>query len=243
MTDVRKHRGPHPADEVLFATDQWVGMQTAVEELSWLLDRGYAVPSSLKLVGDRHSLQERQRTAVKRSSCSTRELRLRQSKCVPTTGATGVWIDGFNLLTTIEATLAGGVIIVGRDGCYRDMASMHGTYRRVEETRPALELIGSHLSNCNVSSANWLLDQPVSNSGRLASIIREIATQHGWNWEVEVVRDPDTDLIALTNQTIVSADSMILNECDQWCNVAADLVGNLDDVWLVPLGGSEQSDG
>ena len=27
-----------------------------------------------------------------------------------------------------------------RDGCFRDLASVHGTYRRVEETRPALEL-------------------------------------------------------------------------------------------------------
>src|SRR6266404_1471952 len=44
-------------------------------------------------------------------------------------------IDGFNLILTLESALGGGVMLVGRDGCYRDMASVHGTYRRVEETR------------------------------------------------------------------------------------------------------------
>ena len=51
-------------------------------------------------------------------------------------------IDGYNALTTIEAALSGGVILKGRDGCFRDMASMHGTYRKVAETVPALEMVG-----------------------------------------------------------------------------------------------------
>ena len=53
-----------------------------------------------------------------------------------------LWLDGYNVLTTIEAALAGGVILAARDGTYRDMASMHGSYRKVAETLPALELLG-----------------------------------------------------------------------------------------------------
>jgi len=34
------------------------------------------------------------------------------------------------------------VILAARDGAYRDMASMHGSYRKVAETLPALELLG-----------------------------------------------------------------------------------------------------
>ena len=56
-------------------------------------------------------------------------------------GAT-LWLDGYNVLTTIEAALAGGVILAARDGAYRDMASMHGSYRKVAETLPALDLLG-----------------------------------------------------------------------------------------------------
>ncbi len=236
MSDTRKHRGPHQADAKLFASEQWPAMQQAVADLSWLLDRGYAVPSSLKLVGDRYKLVERQRTAVKRSACSTSDLELRVSKCVPAADTDFVWIDGFNLITTVEAALAGGVILVGRDGAFRDMASMHGTYRKVEETRPALLLIGKFLAEHGVVKAHWLLDQPVSNSGRLATIIREIAEEHDWDWTANVVRDPDTDLIALQNETVVSADSLILNGCDRWCNAAAEVVGAIDEAWCVPLG-------
>ncbi len=53
-----------------------------------------------------------------------------------------MWVDAFNLITTVEAALAGGVLIKGRDGCLRDMASMHGSYRKVAETIPALHCIG-----------------------------------------------------------------------------------------------------
>ena len=48
-------------------------------------------------------------------------------------------IDGFNILTTIEAALGGAVVIVCRDTTCRDIAGIHGGYRRVAETEPALD--------------------------------------------------------------------------------------------------------
>lgn len=235
MTDKRKHRGPHPADAGLFSDRHVPAMRTAVSELSWLLDRGYAITSSLKLVGDRHTLLERQRTAVKRSACSTTDQEARQVKRIDPAGVPVLWIDGFNLITTIEAALAGGVIIVGRDGCYRDMASMHGTYRRVEETAPALQMIGRFLAEQHVGVVRWMLDQPVSNSGRLATMMREMAETEGWDWSVELVRNPDSELVQERCSTIVSADSMILDHCSKWVNLAALLVPTIGDAWLVDL--------
>ena len=234
MADSRKHRGPHPADAVLFEPSLWPTLRTAVGELCWLLDRGYAISSSLKLVGDRHTLQERQRTAVKRSACTSQAIELRTRKCIPLSTVQEVWIDGFNLLTTIEAALGGGVILIGRDGCCRDMASMHGTYRKVEETRPALQLVGTHFTARGVRKTNWLLDQPVSNSGRLASIIRETAAEHGWDWNVEVVRDPDP-VLSQHAGIVVSADSEILNRCQQWANVAAEIVATVPNARVIQM--------
>ena len=60
--DTRHHRGAHPADPKLFGPDQLRKLRRAVTELSWLLSRGYNMTSSLKLVGDRHGLRERQRS-------------------------------------------------------------------------------------------------------------------------------------------------------------------------------------
>lgn len=239
MPDTRKHRGPHPADADLFAPAMWPALRLAVVHSSWLLTRGYPVASSLKLVGDRFQLTERQRTAVLRSACSdeAREhragSRLNRSRIAGET----LHIDGFNVLTTIEAALAGGVILRGRDGCDRDMASMHGNYRKVDETAPALLLIGNAMADWRVAGACWLLDRPVSNSGRLRGMIRKIAAERGWNWEVELVDDPDKILVNST-AVVASADSAVLDRCSRWFNLAHEVVRDrIADANIVPLDG------
>jgi Protein of unknown function (DUF434) len=63
VPDKRTHRGPHPVDAQLFAPENWPQLQAAVADLSWLLGRGYASVASLKLVGDRYRLDQRQRAA------------------------------------------------------------------------------------------------------------------------------------------------------------------------------------
>src|SRR5690606_27028604 len=225
MPDTRRHRGSHPRDALLFAEDRHPALREAAAHLSWLLSRGYAQRSALKLVGDRFGLLERQRRAVLRSACSDAALADRAARQVPAWDLDGqeIAIDGFNLLTTIEAALGGGVLLLGRDGALRDMASMHGSYRKVHETRPALELIGEFCQCAKVTCCHWWLDQPVSNSGRLRTLMRELAAEHGWNWDVTLHPDPDAELCR-TDQIVVTADAMVLDACRRWQNLAADLV-------------------
>src|SRR5947199_6159596 len=174
MPDIRKHRGAHPEDRKLFADDQLPALRTAVRELSWLLSRDYSIKGALKLVGDRHALTDRQRLAVSRAACSDQSKTHRLSSRVGMESLSGeqVIIDGFNLIITIEAALSGGVLIRGRDGCIRDLSSVHGSYRSVNETDQAINLIGAALEGLRPQSVAWLLDRPISNSGRLAKRIR-----------------------------------------------------------------------
>jgi hypothetical protein len=226
VIDKRSHRGPHPEDEVLFAPDQWPSLRMATADLSWLLSRGYAMVSALKVVGDRYQLQQRQRLAVMRSACSDDAKQHRESHRLPVadSGDGRLLLDGYNVLTSVEAALGGGVILYARDGCCRDMASMHGTYRKVAETVPALRLIGDYLSHRN-GSCLWYLDSPVSNSGRLKTIIHEVAAQAGWDWQVELVQSPDT-ILAQSTEVIATADSVILDHCQQWINLAREVISS-----------------
>ena len=171
MSDKCCHRGKHPEDDQLFALPQLEPLKNAVSDLSWLFSRGYTIISALKLVGDRYLLTSRQRMAVRRSACSDASLEIRRKKQIEPGSCSGksLGIDGYNLLITIESAISGGLILVGRDGCYRDLASIHSTYRRVEETIPALTAIMDHVSGLSVEHVDWFLDQPVSNSGRLKS--------------------------------------------------------------------------
>lgn len=237
MPDLRKHRGPHPHDAELFGDAQLPTLRAAVRDYSWLLDRGYATASALKLVGDRYRLAERQRTAVMRCSATEAALDVRRRTQVDAAALRGerVAIDGFNLLTTVEAAMAGGVVLRGRDGCLRDMASLHGSWRKVSETRPAAERIGEVLEACGAASCVWLLDSPVSNSGRLAQLLRVLAASRGWPWTVETVASPDF-ILKESREIVVTADSAILDRCERWFDLASATIAGVPDVRTSDLG-------
>ena len=226
MPDKRTHRGPHPEDAQLFAPSAWPPLHEALADFCWLLSRRYAPASALKLVGDRYQLAARQRTALERCACSDASLARRRACQVGPEALRGreIWLDGYNVLTTVEAALGGGVILAARDGSFRDMASMHGSYRKVAETRPALELIGRTAEPYAAAAWIWYLDRPVSNSGRLKTIIQSLAAERGWPWRVELVPNPDP-LLAATDEIVVTADSVILDRCQRWFNLAAEVLG------------------
>lgn len=240
MVDKRKHRGAHPEDARLFSRANIPIIRAAVADLSSLLSKGYADKSSLKLVGDHFRLTQRQRLAVMRSACSDDQLKLRLSGKldIDAAAAQSIVIDGYNLLITIEACLSGGLTFVCRDGCIRDLASVHGTYRRVEETIPAVELIAAFLSKLEAADVLWLFDRPVSNSGKLKTLICELAEKNNWPWQVELPQSPDKELIA-TDKIIVTSDSNILDRCTRWMDLSTCIINNRlcnkKQPWLIDL--------
>lgn len=237
MPDKRTHRGPHPADAKLFAPAAISNLAAALADFSLLLTKGYAQKSTLKLVGDKFSLTQRQRLAIMRSACSDQQLVSRQQRCVliKNLAAQPITIDGYNVLITVEAAMSGAVIFKGRDGCFRDLASVHGTYRKVTETIPAVQLIGGFLKEISVTKALWLLDSPVSNSGRLKTLIAELARKSEWNWEIQLLQSPDSELIKTTD-VVASSDSVVLNGCKSWVNLARAIIEEkLPNAHLVDL--------
>jgi hypothetical protein len=241
MPDKRTHRGPHPEDAALFAEAELGRLRAAMADYVMLLSRGYAQPSTLKLVGDHFSLSVRQRVALMRAGCTHEQRTGRVGRRLPLAKLAGneVAIDAYNVLITIEAAMGGGVLIRGVDGCIRDLASVHGTYRHVAETIPSLELIGSVLADVSVTRATWLLDAPVSNSGELARNMRAMAQAHGWPWEVRLVTSPDTEL-RRTSDIVATTDSAVLDACGPWVDLAGEMiVGRMEGIRVVELGKAE----
>jgi hypothetical protein len=164
-------------------------------------------------------LTERQRKAVTRSACTDQSLDRRRAAEAPPGELAGreLLVDGYNVLTTVEAALGGGVILHGRDGAFRDLASVHGTWRQVEETIPAVSLIGRVLrEELNVSRCTWYLDAPVSNSGRLKATLESAGRESRWAWTVHLVPDADTVLSTATGAIVSTADAEVLDNCGRW---------------------------
>ncbi len=132
-------------------------------------------------------------------------------------------IDGFNALTTIEAALGGGVVLLCRDTTYRDIAGIHGTYRKVAETLPALEIMARVLADLSIARVVWLFDRPVSNSGRIRSLVLQIAAEHAYDWSVDLVNNPD-GLMKESPEIIATADSGVLDAGPRWFNLARHVV-------------------
>lgn len=229
MPQEQHHRGQHPKDARLFCAKWTPVLRKAVADLSLLLTREYAESAALRLVGDHYQLDARQRRAVLGASCGDATLQRRRAHEIGTDDLAGqvLRIDGYNLLIAAESALSHGILLRGRDGCIRDLASVHGSYRRVEETIPAIEALGGLLEKLSVLQAIWCFDAPVSNSGRLKAFIEEIVSTRNWPWRVELHPNPDKALAACT-EIVVTSDGWILDRAQRWANVAAAFVQSLE---------------
>ena len=243
MPDRRQHRGANPEDQKYFSTKQLAPLKEAAVDLCWLMSKGYKRDSALKLVGDRYALHERQRRALGRAVCSDEQLLSRRQRQVTADKLRGqvLLVDGYNVLITIEAALAGGVILASRDSTYRDLASLSGSFRKVEETVPALKLLAAHLSALALKRCTIYLDQPVSNSGRLKEVIYKSLEGAPFELVVELVRNPDR-LLLTAPETVASADSQVLDGVARWYNLARQvIVQAVPQIWLIELNLGEGS--
>ena len=223
----QRNRGKQSSDDQHFS-EKWHPIFTeALDDLCFLLTRGYTDGSALQLVGNRYKLNKRQRQALLRVSANDHEFTRRKATELAEVDLENkiIEIDGFNLLILLESALSGAFIFKARDGLYRDISSVHGSYKRVVKTEEAIILTGKLLNDLKVQSVKWYLDQPVSNSGRLKTRLLELSALHGFKWEVELVFDPDK-VLAKSENVIVSSDGWILNQASQWVNLGAVLVND-----------------
>ena len=62
-----------------------------------------------------------------------------------------------------------------------------------------------------------------------------LAGERGWPWQVELVPNPD-EVLAASADVIVTADSVILDRCRQWFNLAREIIDrHVPEATVVPL--------
>jgi hypothetical protein len=229
-------RGFDPDDIKNFSSENIKKLKIAQEEVQWLLDRGYKLKPIIELVGNHNQLSLRARTALQRTTSSTVECEKRKSTLLSFEHAKEgcLFIDGFNLIITLEVALSGSPVLLGKDGVLRDLAGLRGTYKLIDKTDIALELIGKTLKELSVPSVKFYLDAPVSNSGRLKSKIFEYSESWGIPVDVELLPNVDAELSHM--ERVVTGDSIILNECKSWFNLSRKIVDDyIKDAWIVDL--------
>ena len=222
MADPRAaRRGYVPDDERNFSPESIEKLRVASRHVLYLINEGYDLKQATTFVGNHFLLSERQRLAVMRSLATAEQLAMRKAKLLTAAEAAGrdVWIDGFNTVITLEVLKCDSILFSCMDGTVRDLASLRGTYRIIPETEDAVRLLFDSLEELEIHSATVLLDQPVSNSGRLKALIAELAVEYPFALDIQIQKDVDRELYEKEN--VISSDSIILDRCLSWINLAA----------------------
>ena len=229
-------RGYTPEDERYFSPDAVERMRIASRHIQYLINEGYDLKQVTVFVGNHFLLSERQRLAIMRSVAKDQDLAERKSKQLPLSELKGkeVWIDGFNTVITLEVLLSDSLLFTCMDGTIRDLAALRGTYRLIPETTEAVRLMFDILQEASVGKVNILLDEPVSNSGRLKSLIAETAESKysssliaetaeqnkSFDLDIRILRDVDRTLYG--KEGVITSDSIILDHCTSWFNLTSE---------------------
>lgn len=233
-------RGFDKDDDKWFSKEAVSKLQIAQEELQWLLNRGYKMEPAMNFIGSHYQFSIRQRNALQRATSSIDILKRRMEKMLPLSDGKNqaIYIDGFNLIITLEVALSGSILLIGNDATIKDIAGLRGTYSIIDKTDKAIELIGRVLNTLKVPKVNFYLDSPVSNSGRLKSRILQHALNWSTNINVELVQNADP-ILSLIGR-VVTSDSIILDKCDSWFNLGRKIVEDyIKDSKIIDLSGKK----
>lgn len=197
---------------------------SACADLYFLLNRGYDDESALVFVGNRYRLLRRQREAVKRAVLPLEKIARHESRrWKGSLKGKRLAIDGFNIIITLEAALSKETTLVRcMDGVIRDLCGLHGSYSIIADTAGVLDWLGEYLSEKEIAGAAFYLDRQVSNSGRLREKILSVMAENGVAAEAELSLNPDSVLRGM--EYVVTGDRVILEHCQSWVNLAADMI-------------------
>ena len=212
-------RGYVPEDEKNFSSAALEKMRIASRHVGFLINEGYDLKQAATFVGNHFLLSERQRLASMRGLATKEQLVERSRKEVSSVSGRTVYIDGFNIIITLEVLLCDSILFSCMDGTIRDLAALRGTYRIIPETKGAVQLLLKTLQEMDVQAAHILLDEPVSNSGRLKALIAEIGEAYPLGLDIQIQRDVDRALWEQEN--VITTDSVILDHCVSWVNINA----------------------
>lgn len=212
-----------PKDEKDFSPAALESLRVASRHVYYLINEGYELKQASTFVGNRYSLSERQRLALARSLATREQLEVRKGKEKTELAGEEVWIDGFNTIITLEVMLSDSLLFDCMDGTIRDLAALRGTYRIIDETRDAARILFDALEEMNVGTANILLDEPVSNSGRLKALLADMGEGRRLSLDIQILKEVDKALWQKAN--VITSDSIILDHCISWMNLMKRCVG------------------
>ena len=194
-------------------------LKRAAEDARYLVDRGYPKDSAIRFVSDHYCLPKEQRVVLIRAIVEFGRACSRKAKALPLEALCErvVFVDGYNVLITVESLLAGYPIYQCDDGFLRDTRGINGSYKSSQFTVSAIFAILDILASAVPSRVEVLLDRQMSRSGELAEQIRCTMETCGLPGDARTAQDVDHSLktamaiVATSDGNVIDAASYVVD--------------------------------
>lgn len=194
----------------------------AARDIRYLLERGYPRQSAIRFVCDHYRINAEQRVVLSRTVFDLETARRRRSKTVNCCALQGarLWIDGFNVLFSVECLFLDEPVFACDDGFLRDVRGATRSYRLTDASSRALDEILSFLSHNKPAWVEFLFDAQVSKSGVLSAMCREQMRDHRIRGTARTSRRVDFEL-KHAEGIIATSDGIIIDEVERVVNLAS----------------------
>ncbi len=185
----------------------------AVADYSYLSEQGYHPRGFIDMVGNRYQLSEQEKTILYRGVVLSSQCNSRKQKIItPEKKLSPIFIDGFNVITTITSYLLGIPVFIAMDGLLRDAANKRGELDNNPKLVEAIDLILKYLSERNLQHPLFYLDQQVKFSDETAHLIMQSSFANFVFPECKQSQNVDDELIRMADSTVCSSDSGIIDK-------------------------------
>ena len=193
-------------------------------DIRYLLYRGYRRKGAIRFVSNHYRLAEEERHILTRLIFDPETAARRSNKRLACSRLKGcdIFIDGYNVLITMESVLHNETVWFADDGFLRDTRGIFKNHTNTATTYQAVDEMLTTLSVLAINSATILLDSQMSNSGKLAQFIRKRAAKCPFKTAVTTSKNVDFDLKQVGYRGVIAtADSVIVDAVERAADLTA----------------------
>ncbi len=197
----------------------------AIEDMRYLLDRGYKRESAVNFVASRYVLDKICRSILYRCVYSSEDAKRVKEKAVSPDELKGskVVVDGFNVLNTLHSFMSGKILVLCDDGIVRDVSEVHGEFRPTGMTEQLIRLGIKTLKELGVTYASFYYETQISKSGEISALTRRILQEEGVDGLVKTEKSVDSTLLK-DRCIVITSDSVVIYRADRFFDLAGYII-------------------
>lgn len=210
-------------------------LEAPLLDIRYLLDRKYPKKSAITYVSNRYGLTKDERNILVRIACEKdiSNDRMRKLVSIEFIRDKNLFIDGYNVLITVESLILGYPVFLCDDGILKDVRSLFRRYKIGFMTKEALSMIEMITSKYTPKEIVIIFDSQISRSGDLSKMARDIFDKD--NCLVFTSKDTDKEIMENSREGIIAtSDGIIIDNVDNVLDIPVHIADEFKYNFYIP---------